>query len=121
MSTGQPPAPPRLEARVEALERLSLAMHGRIAELGQDMQASFRQVADEQLQMETRLSTRINEVKETVKEVWESVDEVKGSVEEVSGSIEEVKASIANLEARMLSAFNDLLMVVKANVPPPNA
>lgn len=86
----QTPAPPRLEARVESLERLSLAMHARIAEVGQDMQASFRQVSDELLQAERKSEARFEELKQT----------------------------IADSEARILAAFKGFIAMIDARLPP---
>lgn len=83
----EPPAPPRLEARVESLEKLSLALHARIVELSQDMQTSFRQVSDEQAQMERRIVERMDKL----------------------------EAKIDTIQEQMLSAFNGLLEAVKAS------
>lgn len=90
------PAPPRLEARVESLERLSLAMHARIAELGQDMQASFHQASDEMLQEARKSEQRYQDVKS-----------------ELAAMEERLKAAGEASEQRILTAFQELLTLLK--------
>lgn len=79
----QTPAPPRLEARIEALERLSMALHARIAELSQDMTVSFRQAADEQLQADIKIEARFNQL----------------------------ERNLTGMEARILAAFKDAITI----------
>jgi hypothetical protein len=74
-----PPAPPRIEARVESLERLSLIMHARIVELSQDMLASFRQAAESMTtkedlsQMEERFNTKMDALTAEMRDKFEQV------------------------------------------------
>lgn len=84
-----------LEARLDSLERLTLAMHARISELSLDMQTSFQQIAAEQLRNEQRLEAKLQAVKDEI--------------------LSEISTKIEQSERRTLDAFEKLIEGVKAS------
>lgn len=89
MSTDYPPLP-SIDARVQALERLTTTLNARIEQLSQDMSASFRQAAAYQLQTERKIEAR-----------FDAVD-----------------ASIASMKSEILTAFGQLLTIIDTRLPP---
>lgn len=107
-STDFPPAP-SLDARVESLERLSMVLHARVAELGQDMKMSFGQQARLQVQSEEQISGQIAELGEKLAGL--------ATKEELAGLA--TKEELAATEGRILDSFNQLLKVINERLPPP--
>src|SRR5258708_2518732 len=78
---------PRLEARVGAQERLMTILHARIEELSQDMTASFRELADYQVQTERKMEARFDRIEATMA----------------------TKDDLSAMETRILDAFKQLI------------
>jgi exonuclease VII large subunit len=91
MSTDFPPTP-SIDARVQALERLTTTLNARIEQLSQDMSASFRQSVTYQ---EHRFKL----------------------LEEAMASLAS-KDDLAAMKNEILSAFKQLLTVIDARLPP---
>lgn len=98
MSTDFPPTP-SIDARVQALERLTTTLNARIEQLSQDMSASFRQAAAYQLQTERKIEARF--------------DAIDASIARLAS-----KEDMGAMKSEILSAFNQLLSILDTRLPP---
>lgn len=88
---------PRLEARIGAQERMTTILHARIEELSQDMSASFRKLAEYQVQTERKIDARFDKIE---------------------ADLASVKADMAGMETRILDAFKQLIALIDSRLPP---
>lgn len=90
MSTDLPP----LDARVRAQEYMQTVLHARLEEIAGDMQLSFKQLADYQLQMEHKI---------------DHIEARVARIEENMVTKEDLKNELAAMESRILGAFQQLV------------
>jgi uncharacterized coiled-coil protein SlyX len=94
---------PRLEARVGAQERMVTILNARIEELSQDMTASFRELADYQVQTERKMAARFDKI---------DADMVNIRANMVT------KEDMSAMETRILDSFKQLIAMIDTRLPP---
>ncbi len=95
--------PARLEARVSAQERQQVILNARIEELAQDINESFKQLADYQVKTEQQIETHFNQVEARLSQI------------EITMA---TKEDMAAMEGRILAAFNQLVSIIHPQLPP---
>lgn len=106
MSTQQP----RLEARVRAQERMQNMLHARIEELSEDMNDSFKQLADYQIQTERKIGARFDKI-ETNMATKEDLAAIKGDIAVVKEDLSGVKEDITLVKGELSGVKEDIAVV----------
>ena len=127
---------PRLESRIGAQERIATFLHARIEELSQDMNASFKQQVNYQIDFEHKIDAHFDEIDARFDKVEGDIAAVKENMVAMEGRLKgdiatvkeemvamegRLKGDIATLETRMLDAFKQLLTVIDTRLPPAQA
>lgn len=98
---------PRLEARVSAQERLQTIAYARIEELSEDMNASFKQQAAYQVQLEQKIDARFDKVDARFDKVDARLDKMDARFNEIESKMA-TKEDMAALEKRVLEDVADV-------------
>ena len=86
-------------------------LHARIEELSEDINDSFKQLADYQIQTERKIDARFDKI-ET------DIVTIKGDVATIKEDIATIKGDMVAMEGRMLDAFKQLLVMIDSRLPP---
>jgi hypothetical protein len=134
-----------LEARVSAEEHMQTTLHVRVEELSRDMTASFRQLADYQIQTERKIEARFDKIETdiaTIKEdmvamesrigadiaiIKEDISTVKKDMVAMESRIKEemvamesrMKEEMVAMESRIMDAFKHLVATIDLRLPSP--
>ncbi len=103
---------PSLEGRVKAQEQLMSILFARIEDLSQDMNDSFRQLADYQIQNERKIEARFNQVEARL----DRIEATMATKEDIAS----VRADMNAMEGRILDAFKQLIGMIESRLPPPS-
>jgi hypothetical protein len=89
---------PRLEARVSAQERLQTLAYARMEEISEDMNASFKQQAAYQVQLEQKIDARFDKVDVRFDKVDARFDKMDARLDKMDVRFNEIEAKMATKE-----------------------
>ncbi len=137
--------PPSLESRMRTQERAITTFNTRLEELGQDMEASFKQVVAYHVHSEQVIETRFNEVEARLDKVDARLDNIEATMvtkEDLAKVETRLNENMVSLEtrlnenmakvethlqeninamgARVFDGFKQMITMIDLRLPPPS-